>query len=358
MADLQTCLIQPHEGKGKPVVSQTQPVPKLKGAHDVLIRVSAVALNPTDYKIPEFHPTPGAILGCDFTGTVVEAGSEVHDIPPGTRLCGSVQGSNPACPETGAFAEYVVTDSRLLLKVPDSWSDLEAAALGAIGWATVALVVEDSLGLPGLPSKPAPLRADGTRTPVLVYGGATATGTMACQILSSAGYDPIVTASDASSALVKEFGAVTSVPYSSPTCGETIRKHTKGTLRHALDCITTPESLEACFTAISRTGGRYACLEYAPEEWRTRKAVKVDFPIAYVMSGQEVKLNGVFHRPADASKFDLAVRWRQEVQNLLDQKRLRCHPVREIPGKWDGIVKGLDMLKAGEVRGKKLVIRL
>lgn len=74
--------------------------------------------------------------------------------------------------------------------------------------------------------------------------------------------------------------------------------------------------------------------------------------------GKEVKLTGEYHRDADPAKFDLGVRWRNEVQTLLDRGRLRCHPPREVPGKWQGIIQGLDMLKAGQVRGQKLVVRV
>lgn len=181
---MQTCLAQPHDEGNRPVISTTHPMPVATEPFDVLIRVLAVALNPTDYRIPAYHPTPGAMLGCDIAGTVVEARPLADECPPGTRLCGPVHGCNPANPDNGAFMEYLVADSRVLLRVPAVWSDVEAAALGGVGWATVALAMEDCLKLAGRPSAPAQLRADGSRIPVLVYGGATATGTMACQILS------------------------------------------------------------------------------------------------------------------------------------------------------------------------------
>jgi hypothetical protein len=84
----------------------------------------------------------------------------------------------------------------------------------------------------------------------------------------------------------------------------------------------------------------------------------MDMPLAYVIQGREVKLDGIYHRDADLKMFDLGVRWSKEVQNLLDQGHLRCHPMREIPGKWQGIIQGLEMLKAGRVRGQKLVVRV
>lgn len=184
MAQRQTCLVQSAEGGGPPVISQSHSIPEVKDPYDVLIRVSTVALNPTDYKMPQYHPVPGAVMGCDWMGTVVAAGPKVDSTPLGTRLCGPIYGSNPGNPDSGAFSEYLVADVRLCLRVPDAWSDLEGAALGGIGWATVGLAMEHSLQLTGLPSKPAPPRPDGSRIPVLVYGGATATGTMACQILA------------------------------------------------------------------------------------------------------------------------------------------------------------------------------
>ena len=129
-------------------------------------------------------------------------------------------------------------------------------------------------------------------------------------------------------------------------------------MKGAIDCITTPESVRCCFTALGRAGARYAGLEHVPEDWKTRKALKVDMPMTYAIMGREVKLDGPYYRNADMAKFDLGVRWSQDVQQLVDKGRLKCHPVREIPGKWSGIIKGLDMLRNSQVRGQKLVVRI
>ncbi|KAJ5318337.1 hypothetical protein N7476_004757 [Penicillium atrosanguineum] len=373
------CLVQSTSGQAEEAIRSR---PEIKAPHDVLIRVSAVALNPTDFKSPASNPTPGAIMGCDFVGSVVLAGDAAgKNFQPATRVCGFVHGSNPGNPDKGSFAEYLVTDSRLLVRVPENWSDIEGAALGGVGWGTVALAMETSLQLPGRPSKPAPPRDDGSRSPVMVYGGATATGTMACQILSmqvyprcktsfhmhrslvltihSSGYEPIATASSTSSTMVQGYGAAAVVPYSSPTCGETIRdQHTSGSLRNALDCISTPESVNCCFTALGRIGARYAGLDFIPDEWRTRKAVKVHMPLTYALHGHEILFEGPYHRDADPSMLELGSRWRDEVQALVDSGRLRPHPTRELQGKWRGIINGLKMMKAGEVRGQKLVVAL
>jgi NADPH:quinone reductase-like Zn-dependent oxidoreductase len=155
----------------------------------VLVRVLAVALNPTDHKMAQHFPTPQSTMGCDFCGIIVAkyAGplpdATLEDgLHLGARVCGAVWAYNPADKMTGAFAEYLSVDRRLLLKVPDAWSNLEAASVGGIGWTTVGLAFwgPDGLQLRGRPSSP--LSAV-DKVPVLVYGGGTVTGRLACQML-------------------------------------------------------------------------------------------------------------------------------------------------------------------------------
>lgn len=180
----QTAVIQskstPPREAGLPLaVSQSKPVLDLPSPYHVLVRVLAVGLNPTDYKMVTHFYMEGNTVGCDFCGIVESAGPSAL-FPPGVRVCGADFPYRPDNPHNGAFSQWVVADSRQVLKVRDEWSDTQAAALGAIGWGTVCMAVSDSaaLNLAGLPSKPVvkPI-------PVLVYGGATATGIMAIQML-------------------------------------------------------------------------------------------------------------------------------------------------------------------------------
>ena len=157
--------------------------------HDVLIRVLAVALNHCDYKMPTHYLSSGDMTGCDFSGVVIDD-AEGAVCETGTRVCGSVfpylrpKNQSPSGGHQGAFAEFILADSRRLLRIPDTWSDLEGAALGAVGWGTVGLALLDpqALALPGFPSQPSSQSSSGSEH-VLVYGGATATGAMACQLL-------------------------------------------------------------------------------------------------------------------------------------------------------------------------------
>lgn len=160
-------------------VSHSIPVPE-PAAHHVLVRVLAVALNHCDHKMVSHFNNPGSLIGSDFCGVVVTAAKEEPDFKPGTRVCGNTFPYNPARQMDGPFAQYVSADARQLVRPPPQWSDIEAAALGGVGWKTAALSLWDpnALGLEGRPSKPVQ-----GEIPVLVYGGATATGTMTCQLL-------------------------------------------------------------------------------------------------------------------------------------------------------------------------------
>jgi NADPH:quinone reductase-like Zn-dependent oxidoreductase len=154
----------------------------------VLVRVLAVALNPTDFKMVTYFPNPESDnpIGCDFCGIVEDGYEEIlESFPRGTRVCGGLfpYGRADGGEEriSGAFAQWVAADARQLLRVPNHYSDLDGAAIGGICWGTCVLGLfadPEALALPGRPSKLAE-----RNVPVLVYGGATATGTMACQLL-------------------------------------------------------------------------------------------------------------------------------------------------------------------------------
>lgn len=75
--------------------------------------------------------------------------------------------------EDGAFAEYVVAKGGTQMKIPSTMTFEEAATLGA-GIVTVGQSLYQSLALP-LPKSPA------TDAFVLIYGGSTATGSLAIQ---------------------------------------------------------------------------------------------------------------------------------------------------------------------------------
>jgi NADPH:quinone reductase-like Zn-dependent oxidoreductase len=340
-------------------VSESVSIPELTTPHHVLVRVLTVALNPTDLKMVTHFPVFDNQVGCDFCGIVEKAAASTEAVafPIGTRVCGATFPYSQTNPESGAFAQWVAVDHRLLLKVPDRLSDLEGAALGGVGWGTAGLAFYDceALALEGSPSHPI-----NTNEPVLVYGGATASGTMACQLLKLSGYAPIAVTSTASAALSLKYGAVGAAIYTSPNCVQKIKEMAKGRpIKKVMDCITSGESAAHCFAAMARTGGRYACLEELDGSFQTRRAIRTKAVMGYEGLGVSVDLGATpYSRNANQQLFEVTARVTAEMQNVINDGLVKPHPIKEIPGKWEGIVKGLGLIQRGEVRGQKLVVRI
>lgn len=358
---IQKALVQ--DAKGNPVIVDNATLPKL-GPGDIMVKTTMVALNPFDYKMPAASPSKGAVMGNDFVGTVVQIHDENNNdktsIQLGDLVCGTVHGSNAADPTNGSFAEYICAPADLVLRVPSSFKPQDAATLGcALGTAIVALWDRDGLDLPISPASPASPGSD-EAVPALVYGGSTASGTMALQLLRLSGVNPLIaTCSPRNFDLARSYGATSVYDYADPETPSRIRSETGGDLEHALDTITDAGSVACCEAALSRYGGALATLERCPDELRTRKAVDAHFVIALEVFGNkfDLGLEG-YARPASDEKRKGAARWFRVFQRLLDDGELRAHPVKVLEPGFGSIVEGLELLKSRSVSGYKLVVPL
>jgi NADPH:quinone reductase-like Zn-dependent oxidoreductase len=292
---------------------QTVPLPKLLD-HYVLVKVNAVAINPTDWywsqqyckyalrssRLSRKHidyevlTTPGTTVGCDFTGTVVALGSKVtKDYKPGDRIAGVTHGSNASRFDSGCFADYCIVKEGATFKVPDDMSDEKAATVG-VAVTTVSLALYDNLGMPYPGSD-----SSGNGEWVLIYGGSTATGILAIQsavqwvfpqLLRKGSLEVQLTIlqgldtkswrlaalvtmmwaffyADVSSTsantltqYVKSLGAEAAFDYNDPDCSKKINEHTSDSVKLALDCIAEGDSTKITTAAISSSGGKIASL--------------------------------------------------------------------------------------------------
>lgn len=102
-------------------------------------------------------------------------------------------------------------------------------------------------------------------------------------------------------------------------------------------------------------GGKYASLELCPEEQQTRKAVQAKFVYALEIFGKPISLGKGYDSGGSVELYDFAVGWYQVFQGLMDDSKLRTHPVQLIEGGFQGIMEGIRLLRTGSVSGKKLV---
>ncbi|KAF2797427.1 zinc-binding dehydrogenase [Melanomma pulvis-pyrius CBS 109.77] len=350
----QRALVQ--DSAGQPVLAHDVTVPELR-PKTLLVKTIAVSVNPCDYKMGTNFPTQGAIIGSDFVGKIVRIGPEVAELRPdlsiGDTVCGYIHGSNPAEPGNGAFAEYLRAHAQLVYKVPDGMQLREAAALG-VGLLTAALSLWDALRLPASPEKP--LASASPPVYVLVYGASTASGTMALQLLKLSGITPIATCSPRNFSLVKSYGASHVFDYADENTAEAIRRLTGNKLEYALDCITDNFSVACCYNTIARTGGRYITLELCPTEMRPkRRAVKHDWIFALDIFGEPIPLSKGYERAASPETHRFAIHWYRVFQGLINEGKLRAHPLHELEGGLEGVKEGVRLLKTGSISGEKFV---
>lgn len=102
------------------------PMPTI-AAHEVLVQVRAIAVNPVDIKIRNVGaPNNGdkRILGWDAAGVVEQVGAQVHGLAVGDEVyyAGVVN-------RAGCNAEYQAVDARIVAKKPHSLDFAQAAAL-------------------------------------------------------------------------------------------------------------------------------------------------------------------------------------------------------------------------------------
>jgi NADPH:quinone reductase-like Zn-dependent oxidoreductase len=139
-----------------------------------LVKVYAVALNPTDYKHLHYIECTGCSLGCDYAGIVERVGPD-SIYKKGDRIAGFVHGGNTTHPEDGAFAQYTLVREGLQFKIPEDLSFEQASSFG-VSITTVGMGLCRTLQLPLPGDRPS------EETTIFIYGGSTATGTVAIQI--------------------------------------------------------------------------------------------------------------------------------------------------------------------------------
>jgi NADPH:quinone reductase-like Zn-dependent oxidoreductase len=135
----------------------------------------------------------GCVTGLDYAGIVVKvdprvdvtAASKSRVFQPGDRVCGASHGCNAFHTEYGAFTDYIVVKANLQMHIPDHMSFEAAASLGVgVLSAGMGLFHVSGRGIPSnlLSETAAHDRIDTDRKWILVYGGSTATGSIAIQL--------------------------------------------------------------------------------------------------------------------------------------------------------------------------------
>jgi zinc-binding alcohol dehydrogenase family protein len=186
------------------------PQPKATG-RDILVKVSAIAVNPVDYKIRQNKPSETdeyKVIGWDAVGEIVALGESATKFQLGDKVyyAGDLtrQGSN---------AEYQLVDERIVGRKPKNLSNIEAAAL-PLTTITAYEMLFEHLTLP----KVMPNSTEKSNDVILVVGAAGGVGSILVQLAKAiTGATIIATASrESSKAWVEKLGAHHVVNHTKP----------------------------------------------------------------------------------------------------------------------------------------------
>ncbi|MFG3053455.1 NADP-dependent oxidoreductase [Kitasatospora sp. NPDC048239] len=192
--------ITQHTYGGSDVLRQTEIERPVPGPSEVLVRVHAAGMNPTDWKHRQFAGFLGRlplVLGWDVSGVVEAVGPGVTIHRAGDEVFGML----PYPHGVGSFAEYAVAPARALVRKPAGIDHVQAGAIPLAALTAWQVLVDAADVQPG--------------QRVLIHAAAGGVGHLAVQIAKARGAHVIGTASAPKHALLRELGADELIDYRS-----------------------------------------------------------------------------------------------------------------------------------------------
>ena len=195
---------------GVEIQDVAKPAPK---PHEVLVRVRACGLNRADLMVASgmAHGAiggAGTIVGQEFAGEIVAAGSEVIGMKEGDRVM---------CHGTASWADYALADWGRTVLIPDTNMGFEQAATLPVALYTMHnAIVTNAKIQPG--------------ETILIQGASSGVGLMALQIAKLKGAKTVIGTSTNSErrAKLSDFGADLAVDSKDPNWADTVLKATDG----------------------------------------------------------------------------------------------------------------------------------
>ena len=187
------------EEHGGPEVLHAVEVPRPQpGISEILVRVHAAGVNPTDWKHRSgrrFLGDPPYTLGWDVSGVVEAVGLGVTLHAPGDEVFGML----PYPYGARSHAEYVTGPSRAFVAKPESIDHIQGGAIplaALTAWQCLVDIADVAAG-----------------DRVLIHGAAGGVGHLAIQIAKALGAHVIGTASEPKHDLLRELGADETIDY-------------------------------------------------------------------------------------------------------------------------------------------------
>ncbi|OOF94950.1 hypothetical protein ASPCADRAFT_507813 [Aspergillus carbonarius ITEM 5010] len=301
--------------KGQPPRLSKQDIPRPSpAANQVLVKVSHVALNPTDAK---------------------------GDVVAGLVWGGEVKG-------LGAYSQYCLADERISFKIPVSVSRAHASTVPlAAATAWLALFSKDCLALD---------RTQAKGTSVLVWGGSSSVGLYTIQLASICGFDVVTTCSPKHFDLARSYGAKHVFDYKEPDVAKEIRE-VAPSLIHVFDTIGNKNS-SATASHTLRPGAGTLCT-VRPGKANTEN-VATGTRVADVLVWTALLKDhryGEFKWPASEDDHELASELFENLPTWLEESIIKPNNPKVLPG-LDAVAGGFQEHRDGKISAYKIVYEL
>ena len=209
-----------HKSDKEPILSWDDVQDLGYSSEEVLVDIKATAVNRADLlQAQGLYPPPQGesnVMGLEMCGEIAAVGDAAEGWQVGDRVLGLLAG--------GGYAQQVSVHPRMLIRLPDSWSFVEGAAIPEV-WLTAFsnLFMEGAL-------------QSGQR--VLIHAGGSGVGTAGIQLARTAGAVVYVTAgSEAKLVKCLELGAGLAVNYKEEDFLKAVMEKTAG---EGIDLILDP----------------------------------------------------------------------------------------------------------------------
>ncbi|MEU9633666.1 NADP-dependent oxidoreductase [Streptomyces tendae] len=193
---------------GPEVLKEVRPERPEPRHNEVLVRVRAAGVNPTDWKHRAnggFLGEPPFVLGWDVSGVVESVGIGVAAFRPGDEVFGML----PYPFGHGSHAEYVTAPARTFAHKPSGIDHVQAGALPLVSLTAWQALVERADVQPG--------------QRVLIHAAAGGVGHVAVQIAKARGARVIGTASAGKHEFLRSIGADETVDYRETDFAEVVK---------------------------------------------------------------------------------------------------------------------------------------
>ncbi|KAG8682132.1 hypothetical protein FRC09_016991, partial [Ceratobasidium sp. 395] len=306
-------------------------IPSL-GPKEVLVRVTAAAINPVDWKIidngviVEDYP---AVLGTDGAGTIESVGPDVTTLHRGDRVF--FQGRYTS--NLATFQQYTAADSEMMAKTPDNISDDQASTIPVASVAAMLGLFQES-------HIPLPLNGPtASGRSILILGGSSSVGQYAIQLARIAGFSPIVaTASEKHTEYLQSLGATRILDRNSDV--KTLQSAFVEPVSFVLDAISLPETQSVAFEVLTTPnpapGAHLAVVLKFQAALKTKNEA---------LGSRSVSVNdvwGISHLYRD-----ITIPFWSVLEAWIKSEKLVPNRVQVVPGGLAGVVGGLESSKNG-----------